>query len=96
MKSTEWLEQWKNQPIAVINCRYNYRGILTVIGEDFIVLSQAFVVNTSGAVTNEKPTDEEPIHGDKIIMLGALESAWQPIWCFYGYDEKFKKGKFRD
>ena len=79
-------QQFLGQPVAVLCARYNYRGILSHVGEDCLVLAQARAVETSGASSQETPNTEDPIGSSVIISLGAVEIIYQPRWCFAPLD----------
>lgn len=78
--------QFLGQHIAVLCARYNYRGILSHVGTDCIVLAQARAVETSGASNQEMPSTEDPIGSSIVISLGAIEILYQPQWCFAPLD----------
>lgn len=81
------LANYMGQPLAVLCARFNYRGILSSIGEDFLVLAQARAVESSGASSQERPTSEDVIGSSVIIGLHAVELVYQPQWCFAPLDD---------
>ena len=81
------LEGYVGQPLAVLCARFNYRGVLSVVGEDFLVLAQARAVESSGASSQERPSNEDPIGSSVVISLNAVELVYQPNWCFAPLDE---------
>lgn len=67
------LRVYLGQPLAVLCARFNYRGILSAIGEDFLVLAQARAVESSGASAQERPSNEDVIGSSVVISLNAVE-----------------------
>jgi hypothetical protein len=78
--------QFLGQPVAILCARYNYRGILSHVGEDCVVLAQARAVETSGSASQETPTTEDPVGSSIVISMGAIEIIYQPRWCFAPLD----------
>ena len=81
------LQMYIGQPLAILCARFNYRGILSVVGEDYVVLAQARAVESSGASSQERPSNEDPIGSSVIISLNAVELIYQPVWCFFSLDD---------
>jgi hypothetical protein len=81
------LQMYIGQPLAILCARFNYRGILSVVGEDYVVLAQARAVESSGASSQERPSNEDPIGSSVIISLNAVELIYQPSWCFFSLDD---------
>ncbi len=81
------LNMYVGQPLAVLCARFNYRGILSVVGDDFLVLAQARAVESSGASSQERPSNEDPIGSSVIISLNAVELIYQPRWCMAPLDD---------
>lgn len=84
---SETLEQFVGQPVAVLCARFNYRGILSFVGHDHLVLAQARAVESSGASNQERPSNEDPIGSSVIISLNAIELIYWPNWCMAPLDE---------
>jgi hypothetical protein len=84
---SETLEQFVGQPIAVLCARFNYRGILSYVGADHLVLAQARAVESSGASSQERPSNEDPIGSSVIISLNAIELVYWPNWAFSPLDD---------
>jgi hypothetical protein len=61
------------QKVAVLAARYQYRGILSDVGDDCLVLADATVVEVSGPASGDTPQTEDPIHGFVIIKNDAIE-----------------------
>ena len=80
------LQEYLGQPIAILCARFNYRGILSKITDDCVVLAQARAVESSGASNNERPNSEDPIGSSVVISLNAVELIYQPNWCRFDLD----------
>ena len=81
------LKAYVGQPLAVLCARFNYRGVLSTVGEDFLVLAQARAVESSGASSQDRPSNEDPIGSSVVISLNAVELVYQPNWCFAPLDD---------
>ena len=81
------LVAYLGQNLAVLCARFNYRGILSSVGEDFLVLAQARAVEASGASSAERPISEDAIGSSVIISLNSVELIYQPNWCFAPLDD---------
>lgn len=81
------LQMYIGQPLAILCARFNYRGILSVVGEDYVVLAQARAVESSGASSQERPSNEDAIGSSVIISLNAVELIYQPAWAFAPLDD---------
>lgn len=81
------LRAYVGQPLAVLCARFNYRGVLSTVGEDFLVLAQARAVESSGASSQDRPSNEDPIGSSVVISLNAVELVYQPNWCFAPLDD---------
>jgi len=75
------------QPVAILCARFNYRGILSKVTDDCVVLAQARAVESSGASNSERPNSEDPIGSSVIISLNAVELIYQPTWVFSSLDD---------
>lgn len=83
----ESLTQFIGQPIAILCARFNYRGILSSVGEDHVVLAQARAVESSGASSQERPSNEDSIGSSIIISLNAVELVYWPNWCYHDLND---------
>jgi hypothetical protein len=81
------LQMYVGQPLAILCARFNYRGILSTVGEDFVVLAQARAVESSGASSQDRPSNEDPIGSSVVISLNAVELVYQPNWCMAPLDD---------
>ena len=69
------------QKVAVLCVRFQYRGIVSVVTPECLILSQATAVEDSGESMRETPEREDPIGGDICIKLDAIEIFYQPRWA---------------
>jgi hypothetical protein len=83
----EVLREYIGQPVAILCARFNYRGILSKVCDDCVVLAQARAVESSGASNSERPNSEDPIGSSVIISLNAVELVYQPNWANAPLDE---------
>ena len=74
------INQHLGQKIAVLCARYQYRGVVAHVGDDFIVLANARSVEISGPSAKAEPEREDDIGGFVIIKHDAIEIAYQPTW----------------
>jgi hypothetical protein len=81
------LHQYLGQPIAVLCARFAYRGVLSAVGDDYLILAQARAVESSGASSSDRPNSEDPIGSSVMVSLDALELVYQPNWCFAALDD---------
>lgn len=81
------MQDYIGQPVAVLCARFNYRGILSKITDDCLVLAQARAVESSGASSSERPNSEDPIGSSVIISLNAVELVYQPNWVFHTLED---------
>lgn len=80
MKLTERLVKYKDEPIGVLCARYWYRGILSEVGEDYILLTNPRAVEVTGPASAATPSTEDPIPSDLIISTNAIEQLCWPTW----------------
>ena len=83
----EVLQDYIGQPLAILCARFNYRGILSKVTDDCVVLAQARAVESSGASNQERPSNEDAIGSSVIISLNAVELVYQPRWCMASLDD---------
>ena len=81
------MKAYIGQPVAILCARFNYRGILSRVGKDYCILAQARAVESSGASSQERPSNEDPIGSSVIISLNAVELIYQPAWAFANLDD---------
>lgn len=91
-----YLEQYKEQPIAILCCRYWYRGLLAHVSKDVVVLREPRAVETTGRASSERPDTEDPIPSDLAISTDAIEIVCQPTWCFHGFQDAPKAPEWVD
>ena len=75
------MREYIGQPVAILCARFNYRGILSKVTDDCVILAQARAVESSGASNQERPNSEDPIGSSVIISLNAVELVYQPRWA---------------
>ena len=80
----EYLLKYVGQPMLLVGVRFKYRGVVTEVFDDSVILSNAYVVFQTGALNNEKADTEESCISTVAVALGAIESATQLVLCFYG------------
>lgn len=76
----ECATKYVGQKVAVICARYQYRGILSAVLKDSLVISNATSVEVSGASNQEAPQTEDPINGTVVVKSDAVEILYQPHW----------------
>ena len=88
MKIKEFFEKKKGEAIMISCVKFCFRGIVSEVGEDHVILTQSYNVFETGNLTAINPAREEPILGDNCIMYDAIENVFQPVMAFHGYDKK--------
>lgn len=78
--------EYVGQNVAVIAARYQYRGILSKVYDDCLVIANALAVEVSGPASGERATTEDKIGGSVTIKNDAIEILYQPKWCFAPLD----------
>lgn len=66
--------------VAVLCARYQYRGVLTEVYDDCLVLANATCVEVSGIAQGERPNTEDAVGGSITIKTDAIELFYQPNW----------------
>ena len=79
----KFLKSLEGQPVAVMCARYWYRGILSHVEKDAIVLTNPRAVESTGPSSGNAPQHEDPIPSDLIISLNAVEIVCQPAWVWH-------------
>lgn len=70
------------QPVAVLCVRFQYRGVLSHVTDDCLVLAKARAVEVSGPTSSDTPNSEDKINGTVVIKNDAVEILYQPKWCY--------------
>jgi hypothetical protein len=70
------------QKLAIMAARYQYRGFVAAVLDDCVILSNAYVVESSGPATREKPETEDDLGGSAMIKFDAIEVVHQCRWVF--------------
>jgi len=73
-------ENFIGQKIAVLCARYQYRGKLTAVASDCILLANARSVEISGPSNSDTPEREDDIGTTVCIKNDAIELFYQPQW----------------
>ena len=76
------------QRVACICARYQYRGNLSGVGTDHLVISDASSVEVSGPSNSPRPQTEDYIGSDVVIKFDAIEILYQPQWVFAAMPNK--------
>ena len=77
---TDTAKGHEGQKVAVLCARYQYRGVLSEVHNDHIILANATAVEISGPSNTEAPQTEDPIGGSVVIKTDAIEILYQPKW----------------
>jgi len=78
----QYLASKKGQPVEILCARYSYSGIVAEVTEDYVVLTNATLVESAGPATGKAPSQEDTIPSDIMIAYGAIEHVCQPTWVF--------------
>ena len=79
----EEIKEYIGEPLAILCARYWYRGMVRVVGQDYVKLSDVRAVEVTGAATSLVPQTEDPVPSDMIISVGAIEQVCQPAWVWH-------------
>ena len=79
------IEHLIGQPVAILCMRYWYRGVLKVISDGCITLSDAKAVEQTGGASEATPSTEDAIPSDIIINSDVIELVCQPAWVWHGF-----------
>jgi hypothetical protein len=77
----EVVKDYVGQKCAVMCARYQYRGILSEVNDECLMLANACAVEVSGQSSADKPTTEEAVGATLVIKNDAIEIFYQPNWC---------------
>jgi hypothetical protein len=80
--SKHYIQQFVGQKVAFLCCRYQYRGVLSQVLDDAVLLANATSVEVSGATASEAPQTEDAIGSTIMIKLDSIEIFYQPNWCY--------------
>lgn len=83
-------KKYQDEPIAILCCRYWYRGIVSEVHEDGVILSNPRAIEITGVSTAERPSREDIIPSDIFVAFDAVELVARPTWCFADYEKKEK------
>ena len=76
----EYASKYVGQKVVVLCARYQYRGNLTKVMSDCILLANARSVEISGPSNSDNPEREDDIGGTVCIKADAIELFYQPQW----------------
>ena len=88
-----YFKRFLGEPIAVLCCRYWYRGIVAEVLDDSVILSNPYAVEVMGPAAGARVETEDRIPSDICILFQAAEIVMRPAWAFYGYETKKEEGK---
>lgn len=74
-------DEFRGEKIVVLCARYQYRGILSEVGDDHFVLANAVAVESASSATSERANIEDPIGSSIVIKSDSIESVWKPLWA---------------
>jgi hypothetical protein len=66
--------------VTFLCARYQYRGVLAEVGEDYLVLANATLVEVTGPAMGDRPNTEDPLGCSVTLKFTAIESKYQPNW----------------
>ena len=79
----DYAKNYVGQKVAVLCARYQYRGKLTKVTSDCILLANARSVEISGPSNSDHPEREDNIDGTIAIKNDAIELFYQPQWVYF-------------
>ncbi len=82
----DYIQRFLNEPISVLCMRYWYRGILSEVGTDYIVLSDPWAVEQAGPAASNSAIQEDKLPTDLMIKTMAIEMVTRPNWTWKGYN----------
>jgi len=68
------------QKVAVLCARYQYRGVLSEVTDDCLILANPTAVEISGASASDRPQTEDAVDGSLVVKSEAVEILYQPNW----------------
>lgn len=66
-------ERFLDENVSILCARYWYRGKLVEVGDNYAVLANPAAVQVTGSASASAPASEDPIPGDIVIALDAIE-----------------------
>lgn len=81
MKLHGMMEKFVGEKVAVICSRFQYRGVLSEVGDDYVILAHATAVEDSGSASRDAPVTEDAISSSIFIHIDSIELFYQPNWC---------------
>ena len=75
-------KHYLGQPVHCIMARYGYAGVITLVGQDFFVLSNAYAIEDGETGTAERPRVPTECASSVVLAIDAVETVCQPVWAF--------------
>jgi hypothetical protein len=92
-KFTDAMKMLKGEDVAILSCRYHYRGVLSEVLDDCVVLAECVVVEVSGLYSDKETAEtEDPMLTSNIIKNDAIEIVHQAKWV-HAPSSSVKKAK---
>jgi len=76
----DFFNQFIGQRVAVMAARWQYRGVVSKVLTNAVVLSPAMAVEVSGASDSAAPNTEDTVGPFVCIKFDAIEMVYQPNW----------------
>lgn len=71
----------EGQRVAIWCMRYCYRGIVTKVNEDSVLLTDVYAVESAGSSMAKKVESEDQMPHPILVNYGAIEIVCQPNWA---------------
>jgi len=69
------------KPVVIWCARYTYRGILSFVGDECLVLKNPWMIEIAAMAQGEKAQAEDRLTSDLVISLGAIEQVQITKWA---------------
>lgn len=76
----EYMAQYEGQKVVILCARYQYRGTVSEVGEDFCVLANPDVIEVSGSAQADRPERTDSIPESIPVKYDAIEMCYRPAW----------------
>lgn len=96
LELSERLKRYEGEPISMLCARYWYRGVLSEVGKNYVVLSNPYAIEVTGSSQNEAPEREDALPSDIIIRLEFIEMVTWPTWVGHLLDKKSIEQRKKD
>jgi len=84
----ELFECYKGQPACILCMRYWYRGIVSLVGEDFVILTNARAIEQTGAASGNAPGREDIIPAPIAVKFMSIELITQLGYAWLEMESK--------